>query len=88
MSADFLARYKRDQCDYQLSYTLSDGAISGVTVSSADNSCGAPIPVTFPEAPVDTKGCKTEQLGNDPVTVWVELAGSPVSFSLASPIAL
>ncbi|KAL4901300.1 hypothetical protein BDW74DRAFT_170241 [Aspergillus multicolor] len=88
MSAEFLARYTRDQCGYALSYILDNGAITGVTVSAEDASCSAPIPVTFPTAPSDTQGFATEQLGSDPLTVWVQLAGSPVTFSLGSSIAL
>ncbi|KAI9374748.1 hypothetical protein BJX61DRAFT_257125 [Aspergillus egyptiacus] len=91
MSDAFLQRYRRDQCGYSLSYVLSDDgdAITGVTLSSANgNTCDAAIPVTFPEAPASTHGFATEQLGSDPVTVWAQLSGSPVTFSLASPIAL
>ncbi|KAL4926989.1 putative extracellular serine-rich protein [Aspergillus undulatus] len=88
MSANFLDRYTRDQCGYQLSYILDNNAITGVTVTADGNTCGAAIPVTFPTAPSDTQGFTTEQLGSDPVTVWAQLSGSPVSFSLASPIAL
>ncbi|KAL4949817.1 hypothetical protein BDW69DRAFT_173556 [Aspergillus filifer] len=88
MSAEFLARYTRDQCNYQLAYTLADNAITGVTLTSDSNTCGAAVPITFPSAPSNTQGFTTEQLGSDPLTVWAELSGSPVSFSLSSPIAL
>ncbi|KAL3477509.1 hypothetical protein BJX99DRAFT_226018 [Aspergillus californicus] len=88
MSDYYLQRYRRDQCGYALSYTLANNAITGVTVTATGNTCDSPIPVTFPAAPADTHGFTTEQLGNDPVTVWAQLSGSPVSFSLASPIAL
>ncbi|KAL2860793.1 putative extracellular serine-rich protein [Aspergillus lucknowensis] len=88
MSDSFLQRYRRDQCGYALSYVLSDNAITGVTLTANGNSCDAAIPITFPEIPADTHGFTTEQLGNDPVTVWAQLSGSPVTFSLASPIAL
>ncbi|KAL4810197.1 hypothetical protein BDV18DRAFT_54425 [Aspergillus unguis] len=88
MSSDFFDRYTRDQCNYQLAYTLAEGSITGVTVTADGNTCGAPIPITFPDAPSDTQGFSTEQLGSDPVTVWAQLSGSPVEFSLASPIAL
>ncbi|KAL4737832.1 hypothetical protein BDV11DRAFT_206477 [Aspergillus similis] len=88
MSAEFLARYTRDQCGYGLNYILDNGAITGVTVTANGNSCGANIPITFPSAPTDTQGFTTEQLGSDPLTVWAQLSGSPVTFSLATPIAL
>ncbi|BCS22373.1 putative extracellular serine-rich protein [Aspergillus puulaauensis] len=88
MSDYFLQRYRRDQCGYSLSYVLDGNSITGVTLSANGNSCDATIPVTFPDAPSDTHGFSTEQLGSDPVTVWAQLSGSPVTFSLASPIAL
>lgn len=88
MSAQFLDRYTRDACGYSLSYTTSNQKITGVTVSAKDASCGSPIPVTFPVAPTNTQGFTTEQLGKDPLTVWVQLSGSPVTFTLSTPIAL
>ena len=88
MSAAFLDRYTRDSCNYALSYSLSDGSITGVTVSADGNTCGAPIPVTFPVAPSDTKGFDVEQMGSDPQTLWVRLSGSPVTLSLSEPIPL
>ncbi|KAJ5707544.1 hypothetical protein N7488_007345 [Penicillium malachiteum] len=88
MSAGFKARYTRDACGYAVSYTTQNEKITGVTVSATDNTCSEPIPVTFPVAPTDTQGFTTEQMGSDPLTVWVELSGSPVSFTLSTPIAL
>ncbi|KAL4782045.1 hypothetical protein BJX76DRAFT_369411 [Aspergillus varians] len=88
MSDYFLQRYRRDQCGYTLSYILSNNQITGVTVSANGNTCDAAIPVTFPDAPSNTQGFTTEQLGSDPVTVWAQLSGSPVTFTLTSPIAL
>jgi hypothetical protein len=88
MSAGFLARYTRDACGYSLSYTTENQEITGVTVSATGNTCSEPIPVTFPVAPTDTQGFTTEQLGSDPLTVWVDLSGSSVSFTLSTPIAL
>ncbi|GLB04013.1 hypothetical protein AtubIFM57258_009729 [Aspergillus tubingensis] len=88
MSASFLARYTRDACNYSLRYTISDHKITGATLSATDNTCNATIPVTFPVAPTNTQGFTTEQVGSDPLTVWVQLSGSPVSFTLSTPIAL
>ncbi|PYI01133.1 extracellular serine-rich protein [Aspergillus sclerotiicarbonarius CBS 121057] len=88
MSDSFLARYTRDACKYSLRHTISNHQITGVTVSATGNTCSVPIPVTFPVAPTSTQGFPTEQIGNDPLTVWVQLSGSPVSFTLSTPIAL
>lgn len=88
MSASFLARFNRDKCGYSLSYATSNKKITAVTVSATGNTCTDPIPVTFPVAPTSTQGFATEQFGADPLTVWVELSGSPVTFTLSTPIAL
>ncbi|KAJ5110965.1 hypothetical protein N7532_001500 [Penicillium argentinense] len=88
MSASFLDRYKRDACGYSLNYTVSNKKITAVTVSATDSSCSSKIPVTFPTAPSNTQGFTVEQVGSDPATVWVQLSGSPVTFTLDSPIAL
>lgn len=88
MSAGFLARYNRDKCNYSLQYSIANKQITGVTVSSNDNSCSEPIPITFPVAPTSTQGFTTEQLGSDPLTVWAQLSGSPVTFTLSTPLAL
>ena len=92
VSRDFLERMTRDMCNAKMTYDYSSngGAIEGVTVSTDGNTCGAPVPVTFPNSagPASTQGFRTEQVGSDPLTVWVEMSGSPVSFDLANPIAV
>lgn len=88
MSDKFAQRMARDACGYGLSYTVSNHQITAVTVTSNGNTCNTAIPVTFPVAPTSTNGFPTEQLGSDPLTVWVSLSGSPVSFTLSKPIAL
>lgn len=87
MSQTFADRMTRDMCNPKMTYDYStDGSsITGVTVSTDGNTCGAPIPVTFPGA-ASTGGFRTEQIGSDPLTVWAEMSGSPVSFSLSQPI--
>lgn len=88
MSAQFAERMARDACGYGLSYTISDGQITGVTLTANNNTCSTPVPVTFPVAPTSTNGYTTEQVGSDPLTVWVSLTGSPVSFTLSKAISL
>jgi hypothetical protein len=88
MSENFLQRYTRDQCAYALAYEISGDYITGVRVTAKHNQCGAKIPVTSPVGVLNTENFTTEQLGSDPLTVWVQLAGAPVSLALASPIAL
>lgn len=64
IAKNFIARQARDQCNYELVYMYDDSGetISGVTLSSRDNSCAEPIPVTFPSPVVDVVGGTTEQV--------------------------
>ncbi|KAL3459329.1 hypothetical protein BJX64DRAFT_291306 [Aspergillus heterothallicus] len=88
MSENFLQRYKRDQCGYTMSYQVSGGYITAITVNAKDIQCSAKIPVTSPFELVNPQNFTTEKLGSDPTTIWVQLAGAPVSLALASPIPL
>lgn len=87
-SAQFANRMARDACSYGLTYDVTSGSITGVTVTASGNACGSPIPVTVPGSVTDTHGFTTEQIGSDPLTIWVQLSGSPVSFTLSQPVAL
>jgi hypothetical protein len=73
-----------------MSYTVdnSQKIITSVTISSSGNTCSVPIPVTFPGAVTATKGATTEQLGSDPLTLWATLSGSPVTFTLKTPLSI
>ncbi|KAN0072001.1 hypothetical protein V8E54_009730, partial [Elaphomyces granulatus] len=88
MSTAFADRAARDACGYSISWTVDANQITGVTVSSNGNTCNSPIPVTFPVSPTSTLGFQTEQIGHDPLTVWVLLTGDPVSMTLSTPISL
>ncbi|KAK2595975.1 hypothetical protein N8I77_013487 [Diaporthe amygdali] len=87
-SANFANRMTRDACSYGLTYDITSGSITGVTVTASGNTCGTSIPVTVPGSVTDTQGFTTEQIGSDPLTIWVQLSGSPVSFTLSQPVAL
>lgn len=78
----------RDACSYGLTYAVTSGSITGVTVTANGNTCGTSIPVTVPGKVTDTQGFTTEQIGSDPLTIWVQMSGSPVTFTLSQPIAL
>lgn len=89
MSAAFAARMARDQCGYKLTWLQSGSKITGVQVTAKGNTCSSPIPVTFPTGhkPSSTPpGVTTEQVGNDPYTVWVPLSGQSVTMTLSTPI--
>jgi len=89
ITAAFSSRMARDNCAPAMSYTLSSDAksIVGVVVSTT-NSCSVPIPVTVP-GPITNTGYTTEQIGNDPLTVWVPISsGKSVSLTLKTPVTL
>ncbi|KAH8593992.1 hypothetical protein B0O99DRAFT_184431 [Bisporella sp. PMI_857] len=86
----FSNRMTRDSCNYVLSY-IQDAAtrtIKGVIVTTRDgNSCSVPVPVTVPGTVLNNPGFATEQIGNDPLTVWVVLSGDPVMLALGTAVA-
>jgi hypothetical protein len=82
----FLDRIGRDKCGYTLSWAVDKGRITGVTVGANGNTCAAAIPVTIPGGVTNAGSYKTEQVGSDPFTIWVELSGAAVSFTLKTPI--
>jgi len=86
----FLDRMARDQCSPQLSYTYSsDGkSITGATVTANGNTCSVPIPVTFPGTATASGSATSDKVGSEPLILWAKLAGSPVTFTLGSPVRL
>ncbi|KAL2818249.1 hypothetical protein BDW59DRAFT_181935 [Aspergillus cavernicola] len=88
MSDLFLQRYQRDQCGYALTYEVMNDHITGVKVTANGNECSAEIPVTVPVELAMGHNFTTEQLGSDPLTVWVQLSGNPMALALATPIPL
>lgn len=90
LAVKFTQRMTRDSCNPNLAYSYSaDGKhITGVTVTATGNSCGAPIGVTFP-GPATSKTTTTkDQLGSEPLIMWANLTGSPVTYTLTTPIAV
>lgn len=79
-------------CEPTTSYTLSDDAssVTSVTVSAIDNTCDVPIPVTFPQTAAVRVGgnVEVEQIGSEPIVLWVTLSGEEVSFSMDEPLSL
>ena len=88
IAAAFASRMAADQCGLQMTYVTNavTDTITGVVVSSTGNTCSVPLPVTFPGTVTSTHGFTTEQIGNDPLTIWVEMTGSPVTFTLSTPV--
>ncbi|KAF7877517.1 hypothetical protein EAF04_001194 [Stromatinia cepivora] len=90
LAAVFINRMTRDACGASLSYQLdtTSSSITGFTLSANGNTCSTPLPVTLPGPVTDTHGATIEQIGNDPTTLWVTLSGTPVSFTLSTPLSI
>ncbi|KAH0537520.1 hypothetical protein FGG08_005695 [Glutinoglossum americanum] len=88
IAAAFAQRMARDGCLPNVQYQIDTTAktITGLVVSTTGNTCGAQIPITVGTNVTDTHGFMTEQLGNDPTTIWVNMTGSPVSFTFGTAI--
>jgi hypothetical protein len=78
----------RDNCNYTLSWTVASGKITKVTVGSTGNTCIVAIPVIIPGGVTSPGSFRTEQVGSDPLTIWVKLSGSAVTLTLKTPIAM
>jgi hypothetical protein len=78
----------RDQCSPSLKYTLSNdrSTITAVTVDAANRNCGATIPLTVPGTVTSVGTATKEQVGHDPLTLWVQLKGAAQTFTLGSPV--
>ena len=88
IAASFKARMIRDSCNPNIAMVVKNGQITGFQVTTTGNTCGTVVPVTVPGSVTSTQGFNTEQLGNDPLTIRVQMSGSPVTFSLTSSITL
>jgi len=95
IAAYFAQRMVRDNCGYSMRYESSNGMINAVVISSLGNGsgignvCKASIPVTFPGKVIneDVNGFVSEQVGGDPLTVWVNLKGYEVRIRLEDGVA-
>lgn len=94
LGVEFENRMALDACAPTLKYIISESpkAITGVSVSATNKNCGVPIPVTLPVGATASGSCATterrEQLGSDPLTIFVPLCGSDRTYTLASAISL
>ncbi|CAO2657843.1 Nn.00g071030.m01.CDS01 [Neocucurbitaria sp. VM-36] len=87
----FLNRQTRDLCRPSMTWTTSaNGAsIESVNVYTAGgNSCKTTIPITVPAAVSSTTGATKEQLGTDPLTLWVTMSGASRNYKFSSAIKL
>jgi hypothetical protein len=90
IAAAFLERMARDQCSPSLTWNFANDGKSIVSVmvtTATQNKCKTAIPVTFPKSARSVPaGAVKEQVGNDPLTLWVKMNGSPVTIQLAEPL--
>lgn len=87
----FLNRQTRDLCRPSLTWTTSsDGnSIESISVYTAGgNKCDTTIPVTVPTTTSSTTGATKEQLGSDPLTLWVSMTGASRSYKFSKAVAL
>lgn len=88
LAVTFTSRQTRDGCQPKMQWTRAGRQITGIQVTcNNQNICDVPIPVTLPlGVTTNTQGYQTEQIGNDPLTIWVPLQGAPVNFVFNSPL--
>lgn len=87
----FINRQTRDLCRPSMTWKASSDGVSIESVSvytAGGNSCGTTIPITVPGAVADTTGATREQLGSDPLTLWVTMSGASREYRLSSPVPL
>ncbi|KAF2662497.1 hypothetical protein K491DRAFT_709857 [Lophiostoma macrostomum CBS 122681] len=90
LAATFVARQTRDKCRPSMTWqTSANGqSIESVTVYTAGNKCSTTIPVTLPGTVSSTTGATKEQLGSDPLTLWVTMSGASRTYKFSKAIAL
>ncbi|KAL5117246.1 hypothetical protein ACEQ8H_004805 [Pleosporales sp. CAS-2024a] len=91
LAQTFLNRQARDLCRPSLTWTLSaNGAsIQSMNVYTAGgNTCKTPIPVTVPVATSSSTGATKEQVGTDPLTLWITMSGASRSYNFTTPYRL
>ena len=91
LAAAFLNRQSRDLCRPSMTWqTSADGkSIESVTVYTAGgNKCGTTIPITLPSPVSSTTGATKEQLGTDPLTLWVTMSGASRTYKFSKAIPL
>jgi len=70
----FLERAKLEACGHESKLIIENGMVTGITVSAKKGSCT--VPVTVPGNVKKSSlpsGATLEQIGNDPLTVWIPL---------------
>lgn len=72
-----------------MTWTTSEGGdgIQSINVYTANgNRCGTTVPITVPSAVTSSAGATNEQLGTDPLTMWVTMSGASRRYTFQRPI--
>ncbi|KAF2268322.1 hypothetical protein CC78DRAFT_576331 [Lojkania enalia] len=91
LAQQFVNRRTRDLCRPSLTWTTSlDGkSIESISVYTAGgNKCGTTIPITVPAAVSSSTGATKEQLGSDPLTLWVTMNGASRTYKFSKAVPL
>jgi len=70
----YLERAELEKCGHESRLVIENGKVTGISVKATKGSCT--VPITVPanvKASSLPSGAKTEQVGNDPLTIWVPL---------------
>lgn len=69
--------------------TANGNDIESINVYTAGgNKCGTTIPLTVPTTVSSTAGATKEQLGSDPLTLWVTMSGASRQYKFSQAIPL
>jgi hypothetical protein len=94
IAQSFNERMLRDACSPYIQVITESSAsavmqITGFRVGAeTGNSCEVFVPITVPGKLKDTQGWRVEQLGTDPLTVWVKLDGTMIDFELDEAVSM
>jgi len=70
----YLNRNKRENCGHETKLIIENNRITGISVSASEDECTVPVTVPFNiEKSSLPSGVTLEQVGKDPVTIWVPL---------------
>lgn len=87
----FLNRQSRDLCRPSLTWTTSANGnnIESINIyTSGGNKCSTTIPITVPSPVAATNGATKEQVGSDPLTLWVTMAGASRQYAFSKGVVL
>lgn len=84
----FLDRMALDGCQPTSKYVYGpdNKSIVQVIVSTKDNACSVPVPITIPQGSATGTDIEQDVVGSEPPIIWVTMDGSPVTVTLTNPV--